>query len=99
MDKHTPGPWGFGNTSDDKKLILGDGGKGRYICSVQIHQTPRRCGYDMEKERLANARLIAAAPELLEACKHIQGMIWKRYGIKSAILEQAIAKAEDELNV
>ncbi|WWW34555.1 hypothetical protein V8017_16230 [Stenotrophomonas rhizophila] len=65
--KHTPGPWAFGNTHhDDRKLILSNSGKGKYICTVQIHQTPRAFGTHEEPEREANARLIAAAPELLE---------------------------------
>jgi len=95
MAKHTQGPWGFGNTSDDQKLILGDSGKGRYICSVQIHQTPRRCGYDMEFEREANARLIVAAPELLEALETIKSLasIRKEREIET-ISRVAIAKAE-----
>jgi hypothetical protein len=71
MTKHTPGPWGFGNTDEDKKLILGDNGKGNYVCSIQIYQTPRRMGLWQEEERLANARLIASAPELLEALKNL----------------------------
>ena len=42
--KHTPGPWGFGNTTEDRRMILGDNGKGRYVCNVQIYQTPRAYG-------------------------------------------------------
>lgn len=65
--KHTAGPWGFGRTRDDQRLILGKNGDGRYVCNVQIHQTPRAMGRMSEPEREANARLIAAAPEMLEA--------------------------------
>ncbi len=65
--KHTPGPWGFGRTSDDQRIVLGDDGKGRYVCNVQIHQTPRAAGLFSEAEREANARLILAAPDLLDA--------------------------------
>lgn len=63
----TPGPWGFGNTSDDQRLVLGKSGSGRYVCNVQIHQTPRHMGQFDETEREANARLISAAPDLYEA--------------------------------
>lgn len=75
MSGHTPGPWGFGRTSDDRRIVLGDSGAGSYVCSVQIHQTPRAAGLYAETEREANARLIAAAPELLEALLAI-----KRFG-------------------
>lgn len=74
--KHTPGPWDFGNTHrDDQKLILSKGGKGKYICTVQIHQTPRAFGAHEEPERDANARLIAAAPELFAALDRIQNYV------------------------
>lgn len=58
-NKHTPGPWyqlsgGFITNS----VLLGWAGEDHYVCSVG-HQ----------KHAEANARLIAAAPELLEACK------------------------------
>ena len=62
----TKGPWGFGNTSDDQRIILGDNGSGRYVCNVQIHQTPRRFGLLDESEREANATLILAAPALYD---------------------------------
>jgi hypothetical protein len=68
MSKSTPGPWGFGRTSDDQRIILGDDGKGRYVCNVQIHQTPRAMGLYAEEEREANARLIVAAPDHALIC-------------------------------
>ena len=99
--KHTPGPWKFGNTSDDKKIILG-GTSERYVCSVQIWQTPRRMGLTDEPERDANAHLIASAPELLEACKGMLKIYYDtnvsyRHEHEKRIAyqcEQAIAKAE-----
>ena len=63
---HTPGPWVFGNTSEDRRMILG-GESERYVCNVQIYQTPRVAGLCDEAEREANARLIAAAPDMLAA--------------------------------
>jgi hypothetical protein len=62
----TKGPWGRGRTSDDQVLVLGRNGEGRYVCTVQIHQTPRRMGQFDEPERLANAALIIAAPDLFD---------------------------------
>ncbi len=69
MTKHTPRPWGFGNTGEGKRLILGANGTGPYVCSVQIHQTPRRMGMMDEEEREANALLIKASPDMLEALR------------------------------
>ena len=70
MTSYTPGPWevNYGNT-------IG------HIKSVAEHpkgMTPTVCRFDREliaavtiseDEALANANLIAAAPDLLEACK------------------------------
>lgn len=44
----------------------------------------------------ANARLIAAAPDLLEACKLALGGFENNNAIDWNILERAIAKAEGE---
>jgi predicted transcriptional regulator len=60
MSKYTPGPW---KIEDD---YIEDE-KGEIVCHVYL-----RSEDDMEKEVLtntANAQLIAAAPELLEAIK------------------------------
>lgn len=57
MSKHTPGPWKYGVRRDNSIwLSIGDPAKG-----------PHRQGDLYASE--ADARLIAAAPELLEALK------------------------------
>lgn len=114
MDKNTkftPGPWGFGKTDEGKRLILGKNGDGRYVCSIQIWQTPRNYGLDMEDEREANARLISAAPDLFEACKSClpELFAWESFCMQTCNIEKkekiskiinfvnsAIAKAEAE---
>lgn len=65
----TPGPWGFGITNDNERLVLGDSGNGQYVCHVRIHQTPRHAGLYAEPEREANAKLIAEAPAMYEALR------------------------------
>lgn len=64
--KHTPAPWQI----DDKTFVyaLGPGGTNKFFLSVQA-AGPERIG---EREKESNARLIAAAPELLAA---LQSMI------------------------
>lgn len=61
MSKHTPGPWKFYDDSND--------GKTNRIEIVAIGKTVARIYHSVPAEDLPNARLIAAAPDLLEACK------------------------------
>lgn len=65
---HTPGPWPIERTGDGKRIIVGPG----------LIEGPH--GYDIAEvysddcdpeEATANARLIAAAPELLEALEKL----------------------------
>jgi len=62
MTKHTPGPWelcdegDYGDFDGLSQVILGDD---RRLCAVHVS----------DDETRANARLIAAAPELLKALK------------------------------
>ena len=63
--KHTPAPWQI----DDKTFVyaLGPGGTNKFFLSVQA-AGPERIG---EREKESNARLIAAAPELLAALQEV----------------------------
>jgi len=91
--KHTPGPWKASSEylrGRNRHSIIGNG---LMICDT----------WDMEKqgEELANAHLIAAAPDLLEACKefinewHSNNANFAREEPKSLkMMRQAISKAE-----
>jgi hypothetical protein len=59
MSKHTPGPWSFYDDSNN--------GKTNRVEIVAIGKTVARIYHSVPAEDLPNARLIAAAPELLEA--------------------------------
>ena len=71
--EHTPGPWhiGQGNGegcvfSNSGRMKLGQGGSTLYpICTVP----------EFSDEDSANARLIAAAPDLLDACRKAMNMV------------------------
>jgi hypothetical protein len=65
--RHTPGPWQTDQAEHDAPYqdIRIHAGKGS-ICCVWIDDAPL---HDYNAEQRANARLIAAAPELLEALK------------------------------
>jgi len=58
MNTHTPGPWHIGTRSSGRAIY---GSKGEEVATFT--------GLSMPDEELANARLIAAAPELLDALK------------------------------
>lgn len=93
MSTHTPGPWSW---KDGIQLVVGkaDDVEGEQIAIVQ-GDPPHEFG---------NARLIAAAPELLEACELAQTAL-KAHGIKCGCenspvrcaicaLKEAITKAK-----
>ena len=88
-NKHTPGPWKIcPNTKPDRPDIVADCG---LICSLEYGQR--------EQEGEANARLIAAAPDLLGALRYIAGLDTSQDASPaqcSAVLVamNAIAKAE-----
>lgn len=66
--KWTKGPWYFGNTASHERIILGGAEPSRYVCHVTVEQIGGGAiARGMEAEREANATLIAAAPDLLEA--------------------------------
>lgn len=66
MSKHTPGPWPWKYTSDGKRIVIGEGlvegPNGYEVAEVYSDDCPAEIAE-------ANARLISAAPELLEQCK------------------------------
>jgi len=110
MSKHTPGPWFVGEILGMVGAEPNETGQ-EYICDLydasydigrewkEINQ-----GDDADGMILANARLIAAAPELLEACKAVVKWAEVFGPITSENIEPfiqqcgaAIAKAEGEL--
>jgi hypothetical protein len=64
--KHTPGPWVLDETSPTSRRIYAnevDRRNEQILATVSAHQ--------WYEEGLANARLIAAAPDLLAACEKL----------------------------
>jgi hypothetical protein len=102
--KHTPGPWATGEVYRDHWLeIVGNGGK-RMVCGVmrvirhKFDRDSRTIAKVPNDEGWSNARLIAAAPELLEA---LQLLLDAEYSDLVTIddlgrAEAAIAKATQE---
>lgn len=86
--KHTAGPWEIDYCSANRAYEIFPVKKdGRFDIDNEVCMTA--------DDNLSNARLIASAPELLEACKDaLNCAITDKNLILVAILKQAIAKAE-----
>src|SRR6185369_3221808 len=95
MSKHTPGPWKAVNQTTST-ILKQDSPQGRYLFSLKE--------YPGIPESEANARLIAAAPDLAEAVRELlathpaayrePGKIDNRTDNAVKIARAAIAKAE-----
>lgn len=100
MSKRTTGPWEIGRRYGlNKTEIVANTGH-RAVATVWTHvHTADRKEIALE-EGVANARLIAAAPELLEACKATlapDGMSVHATTRVIEMLRAAIAKAEGDI--
>lgn len=65
--KHTPGPWRIGTAPPNGEQTIGT------IRGMMV--AVATTGVGMDEETLANARLIATAPELLEALQEVLPML------------------------
>lgn len=78
--KHTPGPWSVGTTlADDKLAIIHDGDS---VMAILTTCPPK----------MRDARLIAAAPDLLEALEALDAL-WSESEAQGVDFSAAIAKA------
>lgn len=89
MKKHTPGPWKVASTIEGDEYSLNVLG-GRY--NGLLAQSKLSVHFDSE-EAEANAKLISAAPELLEALEKCIKYSSKDPQLVRDIAAQAIAKA------
>ncbi len=93
MSKRTPGPWIVSGNRDSDEFTVIQETSGATICSIE--QT-----FGFAEADIANSRLIAAAPDLYEACKalrdYLQAASVTSTDIKTlhANLDAAIQKAE-----
>ena len=88
MTKHTPGPWKW-------EVIKGE----QKVTEHTLHGPDVLCRYWYDEPPSADARLIAVAPELLEAAKAAENLLLIHSDGRSRDvglqLEAAIAKAEN----
>lgn len=78
--KHTPGPWEFDGDGFDSLAAEDSGTDGYEIYSVdkngQVLESVAYASIQLDDDiALANCRLIASAPELLEALEYIDGVM------------------------
>lgn len=97
--KHTSGPWRTESEVDGRHhvvAIMADAAAEHPLIAQALHGLGR-----VSKETaLANARLIAAAPELLAACQAAEANLspmYSREHLVMKLLRDAIAKAEGTL--
>lgn len=101
--KHTPGPWKADFLDEDNGWILDK--KSNYIAEIVTSDEENKFIKNPD-EREANARLIASAPELLEALKAAQKILhplvmkmkvkdhFSEHNVLANVIVKAIAKAE-----
>ena len=95
MNKHTPGPWHV--QGDHGKLWIETSGNDDTI--AEVHRRAAKGSVYSCKEASANAKLIAAAPDLLEALEDSLTALNIVYPNGSPVLNAAyaaIAKARGE---
>ena len=97
--QHTPGPWTIHADTDGWPLVMSGGVAGRIVANVN----PQSCPDESSAPAFvampceANARLIAAAPELLEALEAslaLIDLVIPFEGEVTRTARAAIAKAE-----
>ncbi len=89
--QHTPGPWNFSHRKGDDGMyrteVFSDEHGGIATCGW----TPKHCGNGVTQTyREANARLIAAAPDLLQSLIEITGVLDALLLVKSEPEEGSI---------
>lgn len=98
MSKHTPGPWGIGDSDlpVSQLAVMSRANTGRKHSTIARVVNPDFVGMT-PFEGEANARLIAAAPELLAALQEIvaaaDGEGWDQIDADFSKARAAIAKA------
>lgn len=72
--KHTPGPWMIDRHADNGELVVRCHSDKKIVANCQTDFYSSGSRENLMAEIQANARLIAAAPELLEALQNIVGI-------------------------
>lgn len=79
--EHTPGPWSMCLERRGVSFLVRDT-DGRLVCEMSWHSSSRQ-HYPLRDESEANARLIAAAPELLKELERQIEWTWNPFEPKN----------------
>jgi phage tail protein X len=91
---HTPGPWRYGHLKGADGLYRTEVFSDEHGGIASCHWTPKHCGDGVtETYREANARLIAAAPDLLEALQVVLRDYTAVYDIGDVEMQPALYQA------
>lgn len=103
MSKYTPGPWTTRKQFANRWLIEKDQGSNEAgeklvpLCLAAVHTTILEVGCS-DRDTEANARLIAAAPDLLQALKALSASIFTPDADQSPELSAAIKMTIDAIS-
>lgn len=90
MSAHTAGPWEVFEHSWSDSSICGGNRNSKTICSMSIYsEATEETQLALESEMDANAHLIAAAPDLLEALRPLVGLLPVLFNVLELDLETA----------
>lgn len=93
--KHTPGPWSYENES--QTVYVGDQIEGRWIAQVRGWGWLQKLK-NGEEVQDANGRLIAAAPELLDALRVVAAALaWQCHGDCRAFGDDPILPTQEAI--
>lgn len=94
MTKHTPGPWYISETGPRYSINAGTGGDStRHIAMVSSYEK-----FEEDKEEnIANSKLMAAAPDLLEALETILLRIDGRYDSELLVKQGYLGNTLDDI--
>lgn len=75
--QHTAGPWAVGGTTRYIHSVedIDNGKRAELICDIVAHRPGRADNRPFADEMLANARLIASAPDLLAALRPLVAIV------------------------
>ena len=94
MSAYTPGPWSIWNFSDDPRHVaVGPDAGGLAVADVVACNAHGCYTAETESRGQANARLIAAAPELLQALRVIDSNAAESAEWIRRVAREAIEKA------
>ncbi len=85
MSEHTPGPWMVDPAELDRPAVFATKDEHGIVIAEMWAGLP--------EEQVANARLIAAAPDLLDAARKAHDIVQKIHPDAAEILWQAIREA------